>query len=102
MLVVQIYVDDIIFGSTKENLCTKFFDIMKSKFEMNLMNELQFFLGQQVKQISVRIFICQTKYTLDILKKFNIEKMKSMNTPMAINIILEEDKSGKSVNVTLY
>ena len=49
ILVVQIYVDDIIFGSIKEILCTRFFDIMKSEFEMSLMGELQLFLGLQVK-----------------------------------------------------
>ena len=102
ILVVQIYVDDIIFGSTKKNLCTEFFDIMKSEFEMSLIGELQFFLGLQVKQTSAGIFICQSKYTLEILKKFNIEKMKSMKIPMATNIMLDKDKFGKSVNATLY
>ena len=94
-MIVQIYVDDIIFGSTKEILCTEFFNIMKSEFEMSLMGELQFFLGLQVKQTTADIFICQSKYTLEILKKFNMNKMKSMKTPMAINIVLDEDKSVK-------
>ena len=101
-MVVQIYVDDIIFGSTKEILCTEFSDIMKSEFEMSLMSELQFFLGLQVKQTNAGIFICQSKYTLEILKKFNMDKMKSIRTPMATNIVLDEDKIGKSVNTTLY
>ncbi|KAI3715136.1 hypothetical protein L6452_22105 [Arctium lappa] len=62
MLLVQIYVDDIIFGSTNQKYCDKFSELMKSEFEMSLMGELTFFLGLQVKQTSEGTFISQSKY----------------------------------------
>ncbi|CAL9106511.1 unnamed protein product [Musa textilis] len=66
--IVQIYVDDIIFGSLNESLCELFAKCMSHEFEMSLMGELTFFLGLQVKQLSDDIFLNQTKYTLDLLK----------------------------------
>ena len=48
ILLVQIYVDDIVFGSTKASLCKEFSEIMTTKFEMSLMGELKFFLGLQI------------------------------------------------------
>ncbi|KAJ9542990.1 hypothetical protein OSB04_029496 [Centaurea solstitialis] len=50
MLLVQIYVDDIIFGSTKDDMCKEFEELMHKKFKMTSMGELTFFLGLQVKQ----------------------------------------------------
>ena len=60
MLIVQIYVDDIIFGATNEQLCQEFSKLMQGEFEMSMMGELNFFLGLQVKQKG--IFISQAKY----------------------------------------
>src|SRR5262249_21602529 len=56
-LVVQIYVDDIIFGATNVSLCEEFSKLMQGEFEMSLMGELNFFLGLQVKQLKEGIFI---------------------------------------------
>ncbi|GKB36374.1 putative ribonuclease H-like domain-containing protein, partial [Tanacetum coccineum] len=70
ILLVQIYVDDIIFGSTKKSLCTEFENIMHKKFQMSSIGELTFFLGLQVKQKEDGIFISQDKYVIEILKKF--------------------------------
>jgi len=50
MLIVQIYVDDIIFGATNENICKEFAKSMQGEFEMSMMGELNFFLGLQIKQ----------------------------------------------------
>lgn len=69
MLLVQIYVDDIIFGSTNENLCKEFSKIMQEEFEMSMMGELSFFLGLQIKQTKEGTFINQSKYVKDLLKK---------------------------------
>ena len=69
MLLVQVYVDDIIFGSTNDNLGKRFAKLMQSKFEMNLMGYLKFFLGLQVDQRLDGIFICQSKYLKGLLKK---------------------------------
>src|SRR5207302_10000282 len=56
LILVQIYVDDIIFGSTNEKLCQKFSTLMQSKFEMSMMEELSYFLGLQIKQARDGIF----------------------------------------------
>ncbi|GJR34737.1 putative ribonuclease H-like domain-containing protein [Tanacetum coccineum] len=78
ILLVQIYVDDIIFGSTKKELCDEFEKLMKDKFQMSSMGELTFFLGLQVQQKKKGIFISQDKYVHEILKKFNYTDVKSM------------------------
>ena len=73
--------DDIIFGSTDEKLCERFSKLMQSRYEMSMMGELKFFLGLQ---FSERIFISQTKYIKDLLKKFDLEDCTSAKTPMAL------------------
>jgi len=70
IFVVQIYVDDIIFGSTNNDLCQEFAKIMQGEFEMSMMGELTFFLGLQINQSTKGIFISQTKYCTELLKKF--------------------------------
>ena len=67
LLLVQIYVDDIIFGSTNELLCREFEKVMQEKFEMSAMGEMQFFLSLQVEQRPTGIFIHQTKYVSEVL-----------------------------------
>ena len=69
---VQIYVDDNIFGSTDEKICSRFAKLMQSKYEMSMMGEITYFLGLQVKQVNDGIFISQTKYIYDLLKKFDL------------------------------
>ncbi|GKF59979.1 putative ribonuclease H-like domain-containing protein, partial [Tanacetum coccineum] len=70
ILLVQVYVDDIIFGSTKKKLCNAFEKLMHEKLQMSSIGELTFFLGLQVQQKKNGIFISQGKYVGDILKKF--------------------------------
>lgn len=72
IILVQVYVDDIIFGSTKKEWCDEFEDMMKGEFEMSAMSEINFFLGLQVKQQKDGIFIRQDKYVLYILKMFDL------------------------------
>ncbi|GJW65447.1 putative ribonuclease H-like domain-containing protein [Tanacetum coccineum] len=81
ILLVQIYVDDIIFGSTKKELCEEFEKLMKDKFQMSSMGELTFFLGLQVQQKKKGIFISQDKYVHEILKKFNYTDVKTPPLP---------------------
>ena len=102
ILVAQVYVDDIIFGSTNNAYCSKFSDLMQGEFEMSLMGELTFFLGLQVKQLKEGLHVNQTKYTLDLLKKYEYEKVKLLPTPMSSSIKLDSDESGKSFDPTLY
>ncbi|GJX96841.1 putative ribonuclease H-like domain-containing protein [Tanacetum coccineum] len=82
ILLVQVYVDDIIFGSTKKELCTEFEKLMHDKFQMSSMGELTFFLGLQVKQKEDGIFISQDKYVADILRKFSFTDVRTASTPM--------------------
>jgi hypothetical protein len=100
--VCQIYVDDIIFGSTDEKFCEEFSRVMTNRFEMSMMGELKYFLGFQVKQLREGTFLCQTKYTQDMIKKFGMEKAKHAKTPMASNRHLDLNEEGKSVHQKLY
>ncbi|GJW80054.1 retrovirus-related pol polyprotein from transposon TNT 1-94 [Tanacetum coccineum] len=102
ILLVQVYVDDIIFGSTKMKLCIAFEKFMHEKFQMSSMGELTFFLGLQVKQKKDGIFISQDKYVAEILKKFGFIKVKTASTPMETQKPLLKDKDGKEVNVHMY
>ncbi|WVZ76525.1 hypothetical protein U9M48_024495 [Paspalum notatum var. saurae] len=96
-LIVQIYVDDIIFGGSSHALVSSFDEQMSREFEMSLMGELQFFLGLQIKQGLEGTFVHQVKYTRDILKKFNMGDSKPMTTPMSTNTALDADEDGEAV-----
>ncbi|KAI3666993.1 hypothetical protein L6452_42034 [Arctium lappa] len=102
IILIQIFVDDIIFGSTNPKYCKNFSNLMVSRFQMSMMGEMNFFLGLQVKQFSTGIFINQSKYILDILRKFNMENCKPIGTPMAPGTKISTDPSGKSVDVRTY
>jgi len=82
ILVVQIYVDDIIFGSTNASLCKEFSKLMLDEFEMSMLGKLKFFFGVQINQWKDGEYVHQTKYTKELLKKFKLEDCKVMNTPM--------------------
>ncbi|WVZ80340.1 hypothetical protein U9M48_027825 [Paspalum notatum var. saurae] len=97
-LIVQIYVDDIIFGGLSHALVSSFAEQMSREFEMSLMGELQFFLGLQIKQGLEGTFVHQAKYTRDILKKFNMGDSKPMTTPMSTNTALDADEDGEAVD----
>ncbi|KAI3825180.1 hypothetical protein L1987_06656 [Smallanthus sonchifolius] len=101
-LLVQIYVDDIIFGSKNEGLCKDFESVMKSKFEMSTMGELSFFLGLQVNQKEDGFFIHQSKYVKDILSRFKMEDCTPYDTPIPVNHKLNSDPDGKDVDCRLY
>jgi hypothetical protein len=98
----QIYVDDIIFGSTNKSTCEEFSRIMIQKFEMSMMGELKYFLRFQVKQLQDGTFISQTKYIQDILNKFGMKDTKPIKTPMGTNGHLDLDTGGKSVDQKVY
>ncbi|WVZ84829.1 hypothetical protein U9M48_031816 [Paspalum notatum var. saurae] len=97
-LIVQIYVDDIIFGGSSHALVSSFAEQMSREFEMSLMGELQFFLGLQIKQGLEGTFVYQAKYTRYILKKFNMGDSKPMTTPMSANTALDADEDGEAVD----
>jgi hypothetical protein len=102
LFVYQIYVDDIIFGSTNKSFCDEFSKIMTDRFEMSMMGVLTFFLGFQIKQVKEGTFISQTKYTHDILKKFDMDKVKPIKTPMCTNSHLDLYLCDTSVDQKVY
>ncbi|GJR16353.1 uncharacterized mitochondrial protein-like protein [Tanacetum coccineum] len=102
ILLVQVYMDAIIFGSTKKPLCIEFEKIMHKKFQMSSMGELTFFLGLQVKQKEDGIFISQDKYVTEILKKFGFTDVETASTPMETHKPLIKDVDGEDVDEHLY
>ncbi|GJX33230.1 putative ribonuclease H-like domain-containing protein, partial [Tanacetum coccineum] len=102
ILLVQVYVDDIIFGSTKKHMSNEFETLMHDKFQIGSIGELSFFLGLQVKQKSDGIFISRDKYVAKILKKFYFASVKIASTPMETNKALIKDEEAEDVDVHLY
>ncbi|GJZ40901.1 retrovirus-related pol polyprotein from transposon TNT 1-94 [Tanacetum coccineum] len=102
LIIVQIYVDDIIFDSTCQDMCDEFAKIMHDEFEMSMMGELNFFLGLQIKQMEDGIFFNQSKYIKEMLKKFGLEESKPMKTPMSSDTKLTKDEECESVDSTKY
>nr|GEY24545.1 retrovirus-related Pol polyprotein from transposon TNT 1-94 [Tanacetum cinerariifolium] len=94
ILLVQIYVDDIIFASTDPKACDIFSNEMSSKFQMSMMRQISFFLGLQVSQSPGGIFINQSKFALEILKKFRMDSCDPVDTPMVDQLKLDEDPLG--------
>ncbi|GKB09814.1 retrovirus-related pol polyprotein from transposon TNT 1-94 [Tanacetum coccineum] len=102
ILLVHVYVDDIIFGSTKKSLCVEFEQMMHKRLYMSSIGELNIFLRLQVQQKDDVIFISQDKYTADILKKFDFTTIKAANTPIETNKALNKDEEAEDVDVHLY
>ena len=73
MIVAQVYVDDIIFGFTKDELARNFSKLMQAEFEMSMIGELNHFLGLQIHQQESSIFISQSKYAKNLVKKFGLK-----------------------------
>jgi hypothetical protein len=101
-LLVQIYVDDIIFGGSSHTLMSRFQEMMESEFQISMMGELTFFLGIQVKQTKQDTFVHQAKYTKDLIKKFNMAELKPVSTPMSSAASLGPDEDGKVVDQREY
>ncbi|GJZ34595.1 retrovirus-related pol polyprotein from transposon TNT 1-94 [Tanacetum coccineum] len=102
LILVQIYVDDIIFAASTPELCDLFANIMCSKFKMSMMGKISFFLGLQISQSPRGIFINQSKYALESLKKYGYESCDPVDTPMVEKSKLDEDKEGNAVDPSHY
>ncbi|GJX32380.1 retrovirus-related pol polyprotein from transposon TNT 1-94 [Tanacetum coccineum] len=102
LIIVQIYVDDIIFGFTSQNLCDDFAKIMHDEFDMSMMGKLNFFLGLQIKQMEDGIFFNQSKYIKEMLKKFGLEDSKPTKTPMSTEINLTNNNEADSMDSSKY
>nr|GEY21640.1 retrovirus-related Pol polyprotein from transposon TNT 1-94 [Tanacetum cinerariifolium] len=102
LLLVQIYVDDTIFAASTPELCDLFAKLMCSKFKMSMMGKILFFLGLQISQSPRGIFINQSKYAIESLKKYGFESCDPVDTPMVEKSKLDEDKEGKAVDSSHY
>ncbi|MCH79544.1 gag-protease polyprotein [Trifolium medium] len=101
LMIAQIYVDDIVFGGMSQEMVQHFVQQMKSEFEMSLVGELTYFLGLQVKQMEDTIFISQSKYAKNMVKKFGMENAGHKRTPAATHLKLTKDEKGIDVDQTL-
>jgi hypothetical protein len=102
LFVLQIYADDIIFGSTNQDFYEEFGKMMANKFEMSMIGELSYFFGLQIKQLKNGIFVSQGKYIKDMLKKFGMVYAKGISTPMGTNGSLDSDRSGNMIDQKMY
>jgi hypothetical protein len=102
ILIVQVYVDDIVFSVSSNSLVSRFADDMSREFEMSMMGELQFFLGLQIKQSKEGTFVHQAKYTKGIVRTFKMEDSKAMMTPMSTTTTLDGDEEGEHVDQKEY
>jgi hypothetical protein len=76
--------------------------MMESEFQMPMMGVLTFFLGIQVKQMKQDTFVHQAKYMKDLMKKFNMAKLKPVSTPMSSAASLGPDEDGEAVDQREY
>jgi hypothetical protein len=102
ILIVQVYVDDIVFGGSSNSLVARFAEDMSREFEMSMMGELQFFLGLQIKQSKKGTFVHQAMYTKDIIWKLKMEDSKAMATTMSMTTTLDADVEGEHVDQKEY
>jgi hypothetical protein len=102
IVIVQVYVDDIVFGGSSHSLVARFAEDMSKDFEMSMMGELQFFFRLQIKQAKEGTFVHQAKYTKDILKKFKMDALKPLSTQMSTTTALDAYKDGEPVDKKEY
>jgi hypothetical protein len=98
ILIVQVHMDDIVFGGSSNSIVARFAYDMSREFEMSMMGELQYFLGLQIKQSKEGTFVHQAKYTKDIMRKFKMEYSKAMAIPMSTTTTLDAAAEGEHVN----
>ncbi|CAM8994049.1 unnamed protein product [Rhodiola kirilowii] len=102
LLIVQVYVDDIVFGSTSDELVKSFTKLMENEFEMSMVGELTFFLGIQVRQLENGTEISQQKYLSEVVKKYGLGGSKHVNTPSSLNESLVKDDGSPKTDATIY
>jgi len=102
LLVTLVYVDDLIFSSNNDKMRHDFSQNMSKEFEMSMIGELSHFLGLQVSQTRVGLFISQAKYLKDMLKRYRMEDYAPMSTPMTTNCKLIKNGDSPPVDATHY
>jgi hypothetical protein len=101
-MIVQVHVDDIVFGGSSNSLVATFAEDMSREIDMSMMGDLQFFLGLQMKRSKEGTFVHQAKYTKDIVRKFKMEDSNAMATPMSTTTALDADEEGEHVDQKEY
>lgn len=101
ILIIEVFVDDIIFGGN-DDLSMKFSGDMHKEFEMSMIGEMKFFLGLHISQTGKGIFISQTKYVKELLKKFGLDDAKPVGTPMVTDCKLSKNDESLKANKSLY
>lgn len=99
---VSLYVDDLLITRNNEELVRQFKEDVKQIFEMTNLGEMTYFLGMEINQKNEGMFICQTKYAKEILKKFKMDEYKSVDTPMCQKEKLSKEDETKKVDETFY
>jgi hypothetical protein len=94
--------DVIVFGGSSNSLVARFAEDISREFEMNMIGELQFFLGLQIKQPKGGTIVYQEKYTKDIVRKFKMEDSKAMVTPMSMTTTLDANEQGEHIDQKEY
>ncbi|GJU72769.1 retrovirus-related pol polyprotein from transposon TNT 1-94 [Tanacetum coccineum] len=102
IILVQIYVDDIIFASINPCFCDKLADQMSKHFKMSMMGKMSLFLGLQISQSPKGNFINQSKYALELLKKYGLDQCDLVAIPMVERLKLDEDPNGTLVDLNYY
>ena len=102
MIIIEVYVDDIIFGSDDERMSKEFAKLIQHEFEMSMLGEINFFLGLQIIQSTDGIFIHQTKYVNDMLRRFQFEDCKPVSTPMTVGCKLSKEDVSKDADQRTY
>jgi hypothetical protein len=102
ILIMQAYMDAIVFCGSSNSLVARFAEDMSREFDMSMMGELHFFLRLQIKQSMGGTFVHQAKYTKDIVRKFKMEDSKAMATPMTTSTALDADEEGEHVDQKEY
>jgi hypothetical protein len=102
IVIVQVYVDDIVFDDSSHSLVVRFAQDMSKEFKMSMMGELKFLLGCQIKEAKHRTFVHQTKYTKDILKKSKMDNSKPLSTPMSTTTALDADEEAEPMDQKEY
>lgn len=96
------YVDDIIFGSTSRRLVDEFVKTMTKEFKLGMVGELSYFLGLQINQMEDGIFVTQSTYAKNLVKRFGMQTSKTARTPMSTTAKLSRDEEGQKVDEKLY
>eukprot|EP00253_Pinus_taeda_P004661 PITA_04661 len=102
ILIVVLYVEDVIFTGNDDYLIKNFKSVMKEEFEMTDMGLLRYFLGIEVDQNEIGIFISQARYVNEVLGRFNMQECKAAITPMVMGLKLSKENSSKDFDPRLY